>query len=268
MPATAEIPRFAADAAPADIASTLTERGCVVVEGLAPEHRCDALVEELQPWLNTTPTGADAFSGFRTRRTGALLARSDTACDFVADPTVLAIVDQALWPQKSSYQLHLTQVITMEPGSEAQELHRDHWCFDFFPIPAGTHVEVSTMWALTDFTEENGATRVVIDSHHTDGMPYADADAVAVSMAKGSVLLYTGATVHGGGANRTSEVRRGLNIDYTTSFLRQEENQYLSVPLDRVRQLPEPIQRLMGYSLGAFALGYVGDVLDPATVLR
>ena len=44
-------------------------------------------------------------------------------------------------------------------------LHRDHWCFDFFPFPRDVDVEVSTIWALTDFTEANGATRVAVGAH-------------------------------------------------------------------------------------------------------
>ena len=262
------IPRFDAAATAQDVAAALREHGCAVIERLASPAACSAVVRELEPWVDATPTGSDAFSGVNTRRTGALLARSDAAVDFIAHPTVLGVVDEVLWQRKTAYQLHLTQVITIGPGSDAQQLHRDHWCFDFFPFPPEVDIEVSTMWALTDFTADNGATRVVVDSHRTTGMPYAMDDTVAATMPLGSVLLYTGGTVHAGGANVSSDVRQGLNVDYVLGFLRQEENQYLWVPLERVRELPEPVQRLMGYSYGAFALGYVDDVRDPMTVVR
>jgi ectoine hydroxylase-related dioxygenase (phytanoyl-CoA dioxygenase family) len=129
-------------------------------------------------------------------------------------------------------------------------------------------VEVSTIWALTDFTEATGATRVVPDSHRSAEVTATDADAVPAEMPRGSVVVYTGSTVHGGGANRSDETRVGLNVDYTLGWLRQEENQYLSVPTEVARTLPERVQRLMGYSMGSYALGYVDDLRDPISVLR
>jgi ectoine hydroxylase-related dioxygenase (phytanoyl-CoA dioxygenase family) len=87
-------------------------------------------------------------------------------------------------------------------------------------------------------------------------------------MPAGSVLFYTGSLYHGAGANRSSEVRYGANITYAVSWLRQEENQYLSVPAAIARELPDPLLRLMGYAKGAYALGYVDDMRDPLDVLR
>ena len=87
-------------------------------------------------------------------------------------------------------------------------------------------------------------------------------------MTKGSVLLYTGAVYHGGGANRSDATRVGINITYNVSWLRQEENQYLSVPLEIARTLPVDLLRLMGYARGAYALGYVDDLRDPIAVVR
>jgi ectoine hydroxylase-related dioxygenase (phytanoyl-CoA dioxygenase family) len=86
-------------------------------------------------------------------------------------------------------------------------------------------------------------------------------------MPAGSVLFYTGALYHGGGANRSDATRLGVNLTYAVSWLRQEENQYLSVPADVARTLPEPLLRLMGYARGAYALGYVDDLRDPLEVL-
>jgi ectoine hydroxylase-related dioxygenase (phytanoyl-CoA dioxygenase family) len=99
-------------------------------------------------------------------------------------------------------------------------------------------------------------------------MPYTDTDAEPAEMPAGSVVMYVGGCVHGGGANRSDDVRTGINVDYVLGWLRQEENQYLSVPRDVARDLPEDIQRLMGYRLGAFALGYIDDLRDPIEVLR
>lgn len=185
----------------------------------------------------------------------------------IAHPTVLGAVEQVLGQGNARFQLHLTQAISIGPGSPAQQLHRDQWCFDFHPFPLDLDVEVSSIWALDDFTEANGATHVVPDSHRTQGMPYTEADTERAVMPRGSIVLYLGSTVHGGGANTTDQVRTGVNVDYSLAWLRQEENQYLSVPREVAATLPEPVQRLMGYALGAYALGYVDDARDPITVL-
>ena len=153
----------------------------------------------------------------------------------IAHPLVLDVADQVLWEKKTTFQLHLTQAITIGPGSDSQYLHRDQWCFDFFPFPDDMQVEVSSMWALTDFVEANGATRVVPGSHKAeDPRAFTSADTVPAEMPRGSVVLYTGRTVHGGGANTSDQARTGVNVDYVLGWLRQEENQYLSVP-DRDR---------------------------------
>jgi ectoine hydroxylase-related dioxygenase (phytanoyl-CoA dioxygenase family) len=263
-----DIPRFDAAATSGEVAAALREHGVAIVERLAPPDLCDRVAGELEPHIAATPTGGDEFTGAHTRRTGALLARAPSTVDLVAHPLVLDVADAVLWEKKTTFQLHLTQAITIGPGADAQYLHRDQWCFDFFPFPDDMHVEVSTIWALCDFTEANGATRVVPDSH-TDADPrgWTPADTLPAEMPRGSIVLYTGRTVHGGGANTSNETRTGVNVDYVLGWLRQEENQYLSVPIEVVRQLPERVQRLMGYEMGAYALGYIDDVRNPMRLL-
>jgi len=266
------LPRFDARSLDPSDLSTVVDAvrtvGCAVIERLVDESTVDRLLDDMMPWVDATPTGGDDFSGRNTRRTGALLARSRTSIDFVAHPVVLGVVDGVLGPNATNYQLHLTQMICIGPGSPAQSLHRDQWCFDFFPFPADLDVEVSTIWALDDFTEANGATRIVPNSllDPREAVSIAGRDLPA-EMPRGSVVLYTGRTIHGGGANRTDTVRRALNVDYTLGWLRQEENQYLSCPPDVARHLPPHVQRLAGYAMGAFALGYVDDVRDPSVLL-
>jgi ectoine hydroxylase-related dioxygenase (phytanoyl-CoA dioxygenase family) len=261
------LPRFDVTATADDVATALDAHGCAVIEQLVPTALCDALAAELASWIERTPTGGDDFSGRSTRRTGALLARAPSSVELIAHPLVLDVVDRALGPEKTTFQLHLTQSIAIGPGEPAQPLHRDQWCFDFHRFPPELNVEVSTMWALDDFTHVNGATRVVLDSHRTEGMPYTDADAVQATMPRGSVLMYLGSTVHGGGANVGESVRVGVNVDYALGWLRQEENQYLSVPRDVAAALPERVQRLMGYAMGGYALGYIDDARDPICAL-
>lgn len=262
------IPRLTAETDAAAVSGALRDHGCVIIDELVPASVCDAVAAELSPHIAATPAGADDFSGRTTRRTGALLARSEAVRQMIAHPLVLDAVEATLWPESSTFQLHLTQAITLGPGSPAQALHRDHWCFDFFPFPPDVDVEVASIWALDDFTEQNGATRIVPDSHRSTGMPHTVEDTEPAVMARGSVVLYVGGCVHGGGANTTDQTRTGINVDYALGWLRQEENQYLSVPHDIARDLPEDIQHLMGYRIGAFALGYIDDVRDPMEALR
>jgi ectoine hydroxylase-related dioxygenase (phytanoyl-CoA dioxygenase family) len=263
-----QIPRFQATATSSEVAVALREQGVAIIERLAPPELCDQVQAELEPHIAATPTGADDFTGANTRRTGALLARAPSSVDMIANPLVLAVADEVLWEKKTTFQLHLTQAITIGPGSDPQYLHRDQWCFDFFPFPDDMQVEVSSMWALTDFLEANGATRVVPGSHlAADPRAFTLADTVPAEMPRGSVVLYTGRTVHGGGANTSDRARTGVNVDYVLGWLRQEENQYLSVPIEIVRLLPKRVQQLMGYEMGAYALGYIDDVRDPMRLL-
>lgn len=263
------IPRCDRDTSADEVSRLLIEHGAVIVERLADAATCDRVAAELSPWVERTPNGDDAFSGYTTRRTGGLLTKAPSSAELVAHPLVLDVVDRTLWPKKTTFQLHLTQSIAIGPGSPAQMLHRDHWCFDFFPFPREVDVEVSTIWALTEFTEANGATRVVPDSHRTpDDVRYAFDQSLPAEMPRGSVVLYLGSTVHGGGANDSDDTRIGINVDYVLGWLRQEENQYLTYSLDEVRAMPERIQRLLGYEVGAYALGYVDGGRSPMELLH
>jgi len=263
-----EIPRFEASVAPEAVAEALAVAGCAIVERLASASQLDEARRELAPYLDATPVGADAFAGHRTRRTGGLIARSPRCRDFVAHPFVQGVVGRAL-AHATNYQLHLTQMIAIGPGEPAQLIHRDQWAFDFFPFPSGYEVQCNTIWAMNDFTEANGATRVIPGSNKlADKLQFQASDTVPAEMPAGSVVFYTGSLYHGAGANRSDQVRYGLNLTYAVAWLRQEENQYLSVPAEIARTLPDPLLRLMGYARGAYALGYVDDVRDPLDALR
>ncbi|MBW2392773.1 MAG: phytanoyl-CoA dioxygenase family protein [Deltaproteobacteria bacterium] len=253
---------------PGRIAEILERDGCVVVDGIASPGELARFREEMKPFLEATPVGLDGFTGRFTRRTGALIARSEQARDWVQHPVVLGAVDKVLG-HVTNYQLHLTQVIAIGPGEKAQDVHRDQWAFDFFPFPNGYEVQCNTIWALTDFTEENGATRVIPGSHrHDDKLRYTFEDTEPAEMEAGSVLFYTGSVYHGGGPNRSDAVRMGVNITYVVGFLRQEENQYLTVPREIAATLPKDLLRLMGYARGAYALGYIDDTRDPIAAVR
>jgi ectoine hydroxylase-related dioxygenase (phytanoyl-CoA dioxygenase family) len=262
------IKHLPASASPDEICATLNDDGCVVVDRVVRPEVMDEVAQELRPFTEKTPFGADDFSGRRTRRTGGLIARSPKSRELVMHPVVLGAVAKMLG-HATSFQLHLTQIISIGPDEPAQTIHRDQWAFDFFPFPRGYEVQCNTIWAMTDFTAENGATRVIPGSNRFDDkLHFNESDTEPAEMTKGSVLFYTGSIYHGGGANRSKEIRTGINITYNVSWLRQEENQYLSVPQEIARTLPVDLLRLMGYRLGAYALGYVDDTRDPIEVVR
>ena len=169
--------------------------------------------------------------------------------------TVRGVCDRVLLPNCERYQLHLGQVIRIMPGQAAQPIHRDRWAWG--ARLRGVEPQLNTIWALTDFTTDNGATQVVPGSSEWPDDRKAEPDEITQAvMDAGSVLIYTGTVFHGGGENRSDGDRTGLNITYTLGWLRQEENQYLSCPPEIARTLDPELQALIGYSMGQYALGY------------
>jgi hypothetical protein len=257
-----------ADASPKDIHASLERDGCVVLDNILCNSAVENILAEMKPHLNAAPMGADDFDGLNTRRTGGLIGRSPASHAVIMQPSILGVVDLAL-AHATNYQLHCTQVIEVGPDSEPQVIHRDQWAFDFFKFPPGFDSTFATMWALTDFTEENGATRVIPGSHkHEDRLRYELSDSIPAEMTQGSVLLYTGSLYHGAGPNSTTDWRIGLIVHYSLAWLRQEENQYLGTPQDVLKNLPEDLLRLMGYSKAAYSLGFVDGGLDPIIAVR
>jgi ectoine hydroxylase-related dioxygenase (phytanoyl-CoA dioxygenase family) len=262
-----KIEHLPASASSEAIADILRRDGAVVIDALVSPETMDAAGAELKPFLDATKFGPDEFSGRRTKRTGGLVARSALCREFVMHPLILGVAKNVL-SQATSFQLHLTQVIAIGPGEPAQAIHRDQWAFDFFPFPKDYEVQCNTIWAMTDFTEENGATRIVPGSNHfEDKLRFKEDQTISAEMKKGSVLVYNGKVYHGGGANRSDATRVGINITYNVSWLRQEENQYLSVPQEVARTLPVELLKLIGYRRGAYSLGYVDDLRDPLEAL-
>jgi len=262
------IKHLAASSSADEIAAALTEDGAAIVDALAAASLMDQAAKEMEPYIAATGIGRDDFAGRHTRRTGGLIARSETCRDLVMNPLALSVAKKML-PHAATFQIHLTQVITIEPEAPAQAIHRDQWVFDFFKFPKGFEVQLNTIWAMTDFTAQNGGTLVIPKSHlFDDGLKFEEKDAEPAEMVKGSALFYTGSVYHAGGANRSDTPRCGINLTYSLPWLRQEENQYLSVPFEIAGTLPVDLLRLMGYSYGGYALGYVDDVRDPIKVVK
>lgn len=256
------------DTSAEEIHALLARDGALIVDGLASSEVVDSIQSEMTPHIDATPGGADNFTGRNTKRTGALIARSPQSHQLVQHPLILDVTSRLLSRAKN-FQLHLTQMISIGPDSPGQAIHRDEWAFDFFEFPADYHVQCNTIWAMTDFTEENGATRLIPGSQDWPSeLQHSIDETVPATMTKGSCLLYTGKVYHGGGENRSDMTRRGLNITYNVAWLRQEENQYLSCPPEVAANLDDELLKLMGYRIGAYALGYIDDTRDPLEAIR
>jgi hypothetical protein len=264
-----ELNHVPADTSPEEISDLLRRDGYVIVDNLASADLMDAIDDDLAPHFETTPLGYNAMIGRRTRRTGALVARSPACRTLIRHPTMMGVCGDFLG-HASAFQLMLTQVISIEPGESAQALHRDQNAFDYYPFPDDYHVQCNTLWALSDYTAEMGATRIVPGSQFGDKKPtdFRDDECLQAEMSRGSVLIYTGKIVHSGAANRSDRIRRAINVNYCVGWVRQEENQFLSVPVEVARTLDDDLLKLIGYQEGAWAMGYFRDFEDPLRAIR
>lgn len=247
-----------ADASTEQILSALDDAGAVIIEGLMSPALADQVDKETRPFVDATPVGA-GFTGEFTTRTGALTVRSAGCRELILNPSVLGSVRSFLAPYCQQIQLHLTQIIRIRPGQPKQLLHRDRQAWGEI-MPPSIEPQLNTIWALTDFTHENGATQVIPGSHRWDWSREArPEEACSAEMARGSVLVYSGSVIHGGGANVSEEARAGINITYSLGWLRQEENQYLSAPPELARDFEPELQELLGYTMGSIACGYFSE---------
>ena len=206
----------------------------------------------LEGILHQTPTGRDDFEGRNTRRIYALFAKTRSLDHLATHPLVLDVLDRVL----GQYQLSAPTAICIGPGEYAQPLHPDD---AIYPL-ARPHAElvVNVMWPLVEFTEANGATRIVPKSHRwVDQTPDPDTPTVAVEIPAGTALIYLGSVWHGGGANRTAQARLGVVLHYAVAWLRPVENHVLAVPPDIAKGLAPRLQELLGYNICPPFIGYV-----------
>ena len=262
-----EIQKFNKSADSKEIIRAIEQDGAVIVEGALDPDFLSLLDRETTNLLDQVDKCQGIFHGFETKRVGGLIAKSKVAQKMAVDPIVMDVMDHFLLPNCSDYQINLTQLISIGPGEKQQILHPDEGLFPY-DHPKGHEAMINIMWAVDDFTKENGATRVAPGSHLWDRNRSAQPSEVTqAEMRKGSYLIYLGSTVHGGGANLTDKYRRGIVMSYCLGWLRQAENQYLAVPKDVAKALPEKLQKLLGYFVHKPNLGAV-DGADPIKILQ
>jgi ectoine hydroxylase-related dioxygenase (phytanoyl-CoA dioxygenase family) len=205
------------------------------------------------------PFGPNEFLGTRTRRLFNLLARDGLFARIPIHDAVLPVVERVLDPECL---LSSLTAIEMNPGETEQPLHADDGSIPL-PKPHGP-ITCTAIWALTDFTEENGGTRVVPGSHRERSPRRGDAPQTRTTvMPAGSVLVYHGSLWHGGGANTSGARRLAIICNYCAGFLRQEECQLLALPRAQVAGFPPRLQALVGYGTYRGLLGHV-DQTSPA----
>ncbi len=243
----------------------IEEVGYTVVEGAIDLALVDALNDDLrriERALDVAPA-QNSFEGFHTVRIYNLLAHGADFESVPVHPAVLPICERVLDP---GLLISSLSSIAIGPGESAQGIHADD---QLIPL-AKPHEAIicNTMWALTDFTEANGATRVIPGSHKADHSPDLTQtyDTVAAEMPKGSVLIWHGSLWHGGGANTTSERRVGIAMNYCAGFIRQQENQQLGLSRETVGQFSPRLQELVGYGLYHGLIGHI-DKGIPSTLL-
>ena len=218
---------------------------CIIPEAL-PRDTIAALDAELADAFARTPFCVGGFYGETTKRFGRLLARSPHAAELVQQRVIIGIVEAILKPSCDTIQLNVTQAIGIHPGAPAQLPHRDQ---DMWAGPKGdTEYLVNVIWPLTPFTEENGATIVWPGSHGAAALEGAPPNPPCVAaMEPGSALIFLGSTLHGAGANRSRDVRRGLVVGYALGWLKPYENQWLAYPPAVARRFPPDLAALVGY---------------------
>ena len=266
MTGPGEIPRLAATAETAEVVAAIEAAGCVVVDNLVGANIMDALDHDLTPAFDGRWFGVDDFAGYQTKRVSGLMALSRTARDLALNPLALEAAETLLKPHCKAIQLHVTHAVGIGPGEIAQVMHRDDGLWEMaHPKP---RLSLHCMWAMTDFTAENGGTRLVPGSHlwPIDREP-RNHEIRSTVMARGSVAFYDGRTRHGGGANHSGAPRIGMLLGYLVGWLRQEENQYLSAPPEIAKTFPDRLQRLIGYDLHGEHLGWI-DAGNPHRLLE
>ncbi len=263
------------DIAPTRLAAILQQNGAAIVDKALTQDQLQRLNGDLEDRVNKLgpglrhPSHPDMieFYGDSTVRFDGLPTHSKTFQEIMELPLMNGVADELLLANCEHYLLNTGQLIQIGPGETEQRLHRDEDAWSYYTPPRPL-LQVEAMYALTDFTINNGATRVVPGSHlwPAEREPQ-DHEVVQAEMEAGSALYYLGTALHGGGANRTrDEIRRGMFFGFVVGWLRTEENMFLTVPMEKARNMSARVQELLGYKAHR-GIGVV-DVGDPMVLLR
>ncbi len=193
-----------------------------------------------------------SFHGLRTVRYFDLLNGAPVWRRLPAHPAILPVMRAVLG---DDCLLSTYGTVAIGPGEPAQAVHADDVLYRM-PRPHGD-IFCNVMVALSDFTEANGATRMVPGSHRWPDdpevriLPAGETDDRWVSapaeMPRGSVCFFLGGTYHGGGANRTDAPRHGITMAYCAGWLRPQENFVAAVAQERAAGWDPELLDVMGW---------------------
>ncbi len=283
--------RFAASADVKDMLEAIAADGGIIVENLLSPDVVARVNEEVAAHVDMADPSESMFNpvlqsfhGMQTKQVAGMPGVSRTfATDVMCNPILLALADAILLPSCARYQLNIGHLLQRGPGSVEQLLHRDEAVWSDVPKPH-PELQLASVIAFVDFTKQNGATRIVPGSHKWDDRQLSPIEQVFApqptedqieyaEMPAGAAVIYTGGTIHGGGANTTDIPRRGAHLSYCLGWLRTEENNYLSCPPEIAKTLPREAQEVLGYSVydalerGGAYLGMV-KMQDPVELLQ
>ena len=269
-----------------DILAILERDGGVIIEDFFDPETFAALKADLLPKVEAVGTGDDDFTGFKTRRLSNLFRHTPHMAAYFDHPMYIPLAEriinrpvtyfagEAAMGISPGLRVGQSQVIQIAPGEKMQPLHRDDWAFLWRHPAYGREARLQSMLAISDFTEENGATMVIPGSHTWDDLRIPTVEeCVPAVMKAGSLLMWLGSTYHSGGANRTADIwRTGLTMAIDAANVRQEENVYLALTREEVAAMPEKVQRMLGWaSMREITMGWIerdGKLIDPIELLH
>lgn len=256
-----QLQQVSRDDGPEAVLAALDADGAVVVRDMVAPQTLQQFRTDMEAHASGHRAGTVAdsaivrkFWGENTKRFTRLAHRSRAFVDILTDPLYLDVADRVLLPHASDYWMNTGQMMIIGPGEPAQWLHRDSDNWPTMCSPDGFEVTLSCMYAISDFTAEMGATRVVPGSHRwADYRRRAQEHEICQAvMPAGSGMIYSGRVLHGAGANQTSDQWRfGLHLSYVLGWLTPEEASPLAADWADVGHLPERAQRLLGWRCSA-----------------
>ena len=240
---------------------TLMRDGYVIIKNLISRETCEAIKTAGKELLHHT--GRNSFEGHKTQRVYNVFGKTRVTDRLADHPRILGLMDKFFEP---GFLLSQSQIINIMPDEDAQGLHVDD---GFYRIPRPRPaLGAATVWAIDDFTENNGATVVIPGSHKWDDDRTGQrTEAIPAVMPAGSVIFFLGTTWHGGGENRSGAARFAITHQYCNAFLRQQENYLLELSKETVRELSPELKALVGYSIYSAFMGMV-DGKHPLRVLE
>lgn len=237
--------------------------GYVIIPNVLSQQDLKHIREAVTPLLNEK--GRNYFEGQLTQRIYSVIAKTFACNDLVEHPIILALLDHLFNP---AYLLSQLQVINILSGEKQQPIHTDD---AFYTLPRPRQpLGAATVWAIDDFTHENGSTVIIPGSHKWgDGHPNKEQlkQQINCEMKAGSVVFFLGTLWHGGGANRSDDARLAITAQYCEGYCRTQENFSLSIPKERVAKCSENIKRLLGYSIYGPFMGMI-DGRHPKRLLE